>query len=334
MFKRVLLPLDGSPESEEALDAAVSIALAADALLDLVLVRQPPAALELPFPIPVSNRAADEIYLKDIVVRAARAGLTRTRTSVLEGDPSQKICDVAKEEGCDLIVMTSRFKTGLTRVWKGSVADSVMRHSHVPVLLIRSLHRPALTMPEPVRYGRILLLLDGSASAASMIPTVRELAACHRASIVLLRVVERPALAGLAAATAGSIAAGGFAIPEVDPTLSEEAARREVSEASEELDKTASELRHTGCAHVSWYVELGSTIPETVLSFAGAHQIDLIAMTTNGRNASRVVVGSVADGILRDSSLPVLLRCANRNLTQLPHVPNECLECQLPGLPA
>lgn len=333
MFKRLLLPLDGSPESEEALDAAVSIALAADALLDLVLVRQSPTAMELPFPIPVSNRATDEIYLKDIQLRATRAGLTRTRTFVTEGDPSEKICETAKTESCDLIVMTSRFKTGVARVWKGSVADSVMRHSHVPVLLMRASHRPSLNMPDAVRFNRILLLLDGSASAASMIPTVRELAACNRAEIVLLRVVQRPALAGIASATAGSVAAGGFAIPDVDPELSEEAARHQVSEASEELDRTASQLRHDGCTNVSWYVELGDTIPETILAFAAAHKIDLIAMTTNGRNASRLVVGSVADGVLRDSSLPVLLRCANRKLTQLPHVPSECLECQLPGLP-
>lgn len=333
MFKRLLLPLDGSPESEEALDVSVTIALAADAVLELLLVRQPPTAMELPFPIPVSNRTADEIYLKDVELRATRAGLTRTRIAVTEGDPSEKICETAKTESCDLIVMTSRFRTGVARVWNGSVADSVMRHSHVPVLLIRASHRPSLPIPDAVRFGRILLLLDGSASAASMIPTVRELAACNRAEIVLLRVVGRPALGGVAAATAGSIAAGGFAIPDVAPELSEEAERRQVTEASEELDKTASELRSEGCASVSWYVELGDNISDTILAFATAHKIDLIAMTTNGRNASRVVVGSVADGVLRDSSLPVLLRSANRKLTQLPHVPKECLECQLPGLP-
>lgn len=334
MFKHLLVPVDRSRASEESLEYAVSIALAADATLELVLVRERPLATELPYPTQLNDQSGDEEYLHQLAKRALLAGLSNTSYTVLDGGPAEAVCAHAKRTGADFIVMTSHFRTGIARAWAGSVADQVVRGSEIPVLMIRVAHRPPTPILMPVGFQRILVPLDGSAAAAAVLPSVRALATCTRAEVLLLRIVQPATLAMSTLSTPGSVAQMSMAPTQADFDVVAQATKQLLQDASDELDSVAAQLRAEGLYRVSWHVEIDDRISDGITAFAAARDVSLIAMSTRGRGASRVVLGSVADAVLRTTGLPVLLECPLQTLAAHPHLTDAGMECQLPGLVA
>jgi nucleotide-binding universal stress UspA family protein len=136
---------------------------------------------------------------------------------------------------------------------------------------------------------RILVPLDGSACAETVIPKVEDLAVGKKMGICLLRVVFAPVFPG------------------VDPT---EAQVKVVREAEEYLKGLEDHLRAKGL-DVDTHVRYGNDADE-ILDHAAQEDIDLIAMSTHGRNGiKRFLRGSVAETVLRHSQKPVfLVRCA------------------------
>ncbi len=147
MFNEILLPLDGSPLAEHALQTATAIAEKFNSVIFLLRVYEPH------YPITsVSGAAMDEIieklraaayaeadeYLTTISEKLTEQGFN-VKTRIFEGSPVAKhILDIAKADGIDLIVMSTHGRGGLDRWVFGSVADRVLRHANVPVLLIRA----------------------------------------------------------------------------------------------------------------------------------------------------------------------------------------------------
>jgi nucleotide-binding universal stress UspA family protein len=332
MFQHVLVPLDRSPEAEEALDVAVSIALAADATLELILVREPPSLSELPFPLPIIDRRDDEAYLQGLVRRVSLAGFATITYTIPDGEVAAQICAQSKRSDIDLIVMTSHFRTGVARAWSGSVADEVVREAGRPVLLVRASHRPPAAIMAPVQFQRILVPLDGSPAAAAILPSVRALAKCNRAQVVLLRVVTPPTIPMSALTTPDIISGIGLALSQEHSESFEQNARRALSAATEELDNAAAHLRAAGLANVSWFVERHDSVADGILAFAAAHAIDVIAMCTHGRGVSRLLFGGVADGVIAHSGLPILLQCPARGIGDQPQAATNSEDSQLSGI--
>jgi len=135
---------------------------------------------------------------------------------------------------------------------------------------------------------KILVPLDGSACAEAVIPKVEELIAGKKMGVCLLRVVFAPVFPG------------------VDPT---EAQVKVVREAEEYLKGLENHLRAKGL-DVDTHVRYGNDAEE-ILDHAAQEDIDLIAMSTHGRNGiKRFLLGSVAEKVLRHSPKPVfLVRC-------------------------
>ena len=148
-------------------------------------------------------------------------------------------------------------------------------------------------------YQRILAALDGSDLAERVLPYVESLAIPFGSTVVLLRTVASPG-AIIAGSGAG---AGPVAGPIVDATPIVEAEREE---AASYLRTVAQRLRDAG-------VETELDLPEgrparAIVERAAELNIDLIAMTTHGRGGlGRLVLGSVADEVLRHAPCPVLL---------------------------
>ena len=146
MFKKILVPLDGSELAEKALDYAVDLARITAA--ELILVRVPeleqvlaPAAtpfdtyhLEMSFER--SEKEAQR-YFAERLVDYERSGLT-IRPLVVLGSPADVIGKTAVAEQIDLIVISSHGRTGWRRLVLGSVAEQVLREATVPVLLIKN----------------------------------------------------------------------------------------------------------------------------------------------------------------------------------------------------
>ncbi len=146
-YRRVMMPLDGSSRSECALPIGLAIAAAHDA--ELVLVHAAPnvditetdpleaEAIMLRDRLRQRNERAAERYLKRIRSRLPRAPATRTWV-LPSGDPRHALARAVTEEHADLMVLSSTGQSGHPDMAVGSVADYLVSHMDIPVLLVRS----------------------------------------------------------------------------------------------------------------------------------------------------------------------------------------------------
>jgi nucleotide-binding universal stress UspA family protein len=181
MFTKILLPLDGSGTAEQALFWAKQYAKPDKALVVLLQVLHVEYPLRgLPF-----RAGAEEAtrYLIGIERELNFAGIP-TKIILRSDSVSRSIVDCARQERCDLILMTSRGASKVVRWLIGGVTQQVMRLSPIPVLIVRSLIAPRAHE----RPRRILIPQDGSSHARAILPWARRLAVFHRSSLVLLHV--------------------------------------------------------------------------------------------------------------------------------------------------
>jgi nucleotide-binding universal stress UspA family protein len=145
-FKRILCPLDFSEPAHLGLETAVELASCFPAELLLVHVVPPVPMTAIPQAAPVFDVG---VYQKELT-RSAEEGIAaviekhvpkgvRARSIVADGDPAHEIARIAKDEGVDLIVMSTHGESGWRRFVFGSVAEKVVRIAHCPVM----------TVPEP-----------------------------------------------------------------------------------------------------------------------------------------------------------------------------------------
>lgn len=281
MFGTVLVPLDGSELAEAALPYAKAIAEKTGAVLHLVRV--------VPIDAPPDEAAEAREYLSRLVGRLS----DRVQLSVRYGHPAAEIIDLAQELADPAIVMTTHGRGGVGRWLYGSVADRVVRGAGVPVLLIRS----GLPRREPAAVHSIMVPLDGSPLAEAALPYAIELARRFDAELHLVRVAETPEVYALLRAH-GQAAASGDVIAEI--------AQQMIDDASAYLGEVSERLRSEGIRVESHVLE-GLAI-EQLLAFERERQPDLVVMATHGRGGlSRVIFGSVAEHILREGNVPVML---------------------------
>lgn len=140
--KRILVPIDFSPFSEQALDYAMTLAHQLEATVHLVNVVGIPATgapeIGLAFTATVLDKVTVENQAAlDRLAAAHRDGGRLDKTLVRIGDPRDAILQAAEEIGADLIVMGTHGRRGLSRALLGSVAEMIVRTSPVPVLTVR-----------------------------------------------------------------------------------------------------------------------------------------------------------------------------------------------------
>jgi nucleotide-binding universal stress UspA family protein len=134
----ILVPLDGSVLAEAALAPATE--LARERRAKLVLLRAAEAHTSLmadPTGAQVAAVRDAEQYLADVRDRVLRGSGVDVDVSVWYGPPAQAIVEAAQYRKADLIVMSSHGRSGLGRLVLGSVAETVLRRSETPILLIR-----------------------------------------------------------------------------------------------------------------------------------------------------------------------------------------------------
>ena len=144
MYERMLVPLDGSLSAEAILPFAEQVAGPLDAEVVLFRVVEPPSPIELVAsagvvsPDTFTLRDIDaKRYLSEIARRLSKKGI-RVRTRVMVGSAAEEILGAARSTSADLIAMATHGRSGVGRALFGSVAESVLRASPVPVLLIRT----------------------------------------------------------------------------------------------------------------------------------------------------------------------------------------------------
>ncbi len=148
MFKHILVALDGSACATHAFDLALALAKVEGARLDVCSIAEPiPAAgavsrLELEEALAEANGRA-QLIVDEGVAKATNAGL-KAKGNVSLGEPGYEIVEYARKIGADAIVLGTHGRTGLKRLFMGSVAEGVLRTAPVPVVTVRE---DAITPP-------------------------------------------------------------------------------------------------------------------------------------------------------------------------------------------
>jgi nucleotide-binding universal stress UspA family protein len=143
MYKHMLIATDGSELAQKAVDAGLALAKELKARVTAVTATDPWSAMAsepaLVFPIEEYERAAAENAARILagVAAAARDAGIACETVHVSDFPAEGIIETAKAKGCDLIVMASHGRRGLSRLLLGSQAMRVLTLSTVPVLVCR-----------------------------------------------------------------------------------------------------------------------------------------------------------------------------------------------------
>jgi nucleotide-binding universal stress UspA family protein len=284
MISSILVPLDGSKTAEHALPFAARVARGAQAELQLVHI-----ATVAGWARPEQEHGNLVDQLDEIAEPLRKAGL-RVTTGIVNGyysDIGQIIGELARERGVSLIVMTTHGRGGVQRFIYGSVADAVIRSSHVPLLLIpASGARPIPTDRPP----RITIALDCSELSELALPAALDVARALDGQMELVHVVEPPNY---------GLELGKPATFRMDPAEA-------LEKAEAYLRQVGDELSQNGPA-VSRRVIAGFAEP-SVASLAQPKYSDVLALGTHGHGGlRRVVLGSTATAALKRASVPLLV---------------------------
>lgn len=279
-FQSILVPLDGSTYSVQALAFAELFARKTDAMVHLVMVHQPAPIWFTPPEVLVDTAALDaaasqreSAYLEGVAYRFWANSDLQVRHQLLEGEIPAVIDAYATTQGVDLVVMTTHGHRGLPRLWLGSTADKLIRGLSVPVLVVHPTPDSAIVPPQ---LRRILVPLDGSSLSASAVDQARSVALMHKAELVLAMIV--------------------------DSTMADQ-----LPEAQRYLDTFRNRLRREG-VRVESRVVMGHKVAKRIADLAGREHCDLILMATHGMGGlDRLFFDSVTDQVVRNASIPVLV---------------------------
>ena len=177
MYEKILVPLDGSEIAEGAIPYVEGVARRLHSEVILLTACLPGESLERPLKAYLEKRTEE---LQALGIKASPL--------VVWGNTANEILDFSEKNDIGLIIISTHGRTGPS-VWPlGSIANKVLQRSHIPVLLIRSRELEAVVREKEL--GKILVPLDGSQFAESIIPYVKGLATGMNDEVILLRVIE------------------------------------------------------------------------------------------------------------------------------------------------
>lgn len=297
MYRSIYVPLDGSAFAEQALPLATEIARRSGAILQVALVHHPVPALATALEVPEIEaqldqeaRAREQVYLDGIIERTRRSANVPVTATLLDGPVAEALQEHVEKSGADLVVSTTHGRGPMSRFWLGSVADQLMRRLHVPILLLR----PGGEATLPTTLHRILVTLDGSAFAERALDAALMLGRPFGAEYVLFMVVEPP----LPIADPN-----GLMVVPADP----EAERKLREAARSYVGRKVEALRALGATATGLTIE-GAGAVESIIAQAGKSGADLVAIASHGAGGvERLVVGSVADKVIRGSTHPTFI---------------------------
>jgi nucleotide-binding universal stress UspA family protein len=306
MYRSILVPLDGSSFGEQALPLALSIARRAGASVEVAHVHetlapifsQPRAGVEGGWDKEI--RAQQSAYLGRVVKRLTSQTKVQIGPAFLEGAVVDAILERVSAQKIDLVVMTTHGHGALARFWLGSVADELVRHSPVPILLVHPQEAKASPGKEPI-LRKFLISLDGSPLSESILEKAVPLVRFMDGEISLIRVIQPIVIGnvGIPEPTTGTVA------PSVIEKLETWHQERQ-QEASTYLEKVAATLRSS--LTVRTKVVSHEQPAVAILEEARTQAADLIAIETHGRSGlSRFFLGSIADKVIRGAIIPVLV---------------------------
>jgi nucleotide-binding universal stress UspA family protein len=298
-IQNIIVPIDFSKMSMQAIQIAKQLARRFDASIHLAHVRQfnyaadfvAPAPPIVPFSFMTYEQDAEQTALKELTKVASECGVSSANCDVLAGAPPfDEICRLAQTVPADLVVMPTHGRTGLKHVFLGSTAERIVQDSSCPVLVTRGNALQA-NNGSRFRIKTILVPVDFSGCSREGLQYAINFASEFNAKIILLH-----------ATYLGYIySAEGTGIYDI-PGL-QKAARKTAERKMREL------VRSVNFAAVKFETAFteGSPVLD-ICAFAKDHDIDLIITSTHGFTAfTHVLIGSIAEQVVRHAPCSVLV---------------------------
>jgi nucleotide-binding universal stress UspA family protein len=281
MWKKILVPLDGSDLAELALPYAKELAGAFNSELILLYVSEADD----------EHLHMHQLYLEKLAGQMKKM-VKRVIPVVISGKPVEEIVKYTEKNDIRLIIMASHGQSGIIPWATGGIASKVIDATGVPLLLIKESKRRR-KVKEKHLISRILLPLDGSEAGEAAITRVKELKSRLEAEVILLGVVPT----GQHIRTVGGLDYILFPEQEMEAYK---------AEASEYLEKIYKRLKR-GKGELKAEIRLGE-VAKGILDFAREKRVSLIAISSHGHSGmTKWVFGSTAQKIMQDSPTPVLV---------------------------
>jgi nucleotide-binding universal stress UspA family protein len=307
MYRIIMVPTDGSGFDREAIRVALRIAERTEAKVRLVRVFSTGSFFGFAAAAEGTAIAADVVRSEREKALGELYALAAECRNVSEADitvdlHAGPVTDVlesyARRHDVDLIVMSTHGRSGISRLSLGSVTDSLIRHTTIPVLVVKpptSYLNPSIGGP----FKRIVVPLDGSTLAEEILARAMTLAKLEDAEITLLHVLTPKPY------SEGEIR---------DPSSSW--LDEEISEAQEYLLRIAKKLRGNGVP-IATDIVISDNVANAIGDFAGREKADLIAIATHGRGGlARMLRGSVADAVMHSAQTSMLVLKPEKVVTE------------------
>jgi nucleotide-binding universal stress UspA family protein len=298
MYRNIMVPTDGSGFDREAIRVALRIGEATDAKVRLVRVLATGSffgaaaaaegtAVAAEIVRSERDRALSELY--SLAAECRATSNAEISVDLHAGPINDVLQGYARRNDIDLIVMSTHGRSGISRLSLGSVTDSLIRHTTIPVLVVKP--PTSYLNPQLVEaFRRIVVPLDGSTLAEQILPRVVELAKLEEAEITLLNILVPHSY------SQSEI---------VDPSLPWW--DKDISVAQDYLFRVAGKLRRNGVT-VTTDIVISDNVAAAIGDFASREKADLIAIATHGRGGlARMLRGSVADAIMHSGRMSMLV---------------------------
>jgi nucleotide-binding universal stress UspA family protein len=283
MFKKILVPLDGSKLAEQVFPSVVQLAKPLDSEIIVLGVCEANAKVE---------GEICRVYLEEQsrVLNGRLSGYSaNSKTEVLFGKPSEQILRYAIDEKIDVIFMTSHGRSGLMPWSLGSTVDKVFKRTSVPIIVVRAKEKPDKTSI----FSCIAVPLDGSERSTAVLPYVKELAEILPSEVFLFKVIEE----GRHVRTIGGLDHVRFL--EQDINLTKESAKKDLENLRENMKLIKSKVH---CE-----VRTGDAASE-IVKYTDIIDCTLIAMTSHGHHGIEAwALGSVASKVVSVAEQSVML---------------------------
>jgi nucleotide-binding universal stress UspA family protein len=285
MSIRILVPIEGSPRDDEALAVARQIA------------RQESAEVVLAHVAPMMFDTADLVAAEqrlDAYATALRADGIEAHFLMEYGEASTKLAEAARRQNAQMIVLAPSHRALLETLWHPRVSSGLLHQATTPLLIVPDAPPTQVEATELLRDSgaKVILAVDGSQNAEAALPMAIQLAQSYQRPLLLVRVVAPVFILG----------AGIEALQ-----AQREAQYAEEAEAHHYL--VALRKRLEAETHLSVEtMQLVGAVVEQLTHFAASQAGSVLVLGTHGHSGlKRVVVGSVAAGVLSRTTAPVII---------------------------
>ena len=299
MYRVIMVPTDGSGFDREAIRVALRIGERTGAKVRLVRVLAAGSLMGVTAPADDTLIAPDVVHgqrdraLGELYALAAECRATSSAEISVDlhsGPVSDVLQGYARRNDVDLIVISTHARSGISRLSLGSVTDSLIRHTTIPVLVVKP-ESSYLNPQVGAAFRHIVVPLDGSTLAEQILPPVLALAKLEEAEITLLNVL---------------ISTQSYPQKEmIAPNLPWW--DKDISLARAYLFRVAGRIRREGVP-VTTDVVIAENVASAIAEFASREKADLIAIATHGRGGlARMFRGSVADALIHSARASMLV---------------------------